>query len=612
MATLVVQAPVRTSRSPSPGNLIIDPNKIKSIVPNKHIPYCSPGPIPKETPVTPPASPDSDELPTSSILYPLSKHRKLQDGPRIYGIGADTLKEAIEEVSTRPLSDPQLVFPWLHGLHPENHIQQAFFTARRKGLRQIPRCLRSLTIVKCRDIAKSRLRGAIETHEILDSTGNEDASFLELDPKEGFSVRNFHIQIVKMATVSDIIVYKDDCTKFDVLKRTAIRIANAQKKYRETAQAAGIDIGEFNTFVLTCPFEDIEDEYPELVAVCAKGKHNPTTPDLLQLERQEMCTMSKASEISHNVWLGPTPDSTILPLLEEDEDLPDFDICIEASDLARAPDAMTLRKIANACGRQKIEFPSSGSIMPPTWSHNEVDSLLEMCRWIYQLANPEIEEDDPMSDEDGDIQMKSLPPPAKKIFLHCGDGYTETTLLAVTYFMYAECLPLHEAWIRLHRDEERNFFAYPSDVSLLTAIQPRIMQESPKGNGGIPSFVPTDPLWLKRMDGSLPSRILSYMYLGNLSHANNPELLKVLGIKRVLSVGEPVSWSKDKLENWGAENFLFVDCIQDNGVDPLTDEIQRCLEFLGKQIPVLSIYSTDKLLQRKENKTVAPLLFIVG
>jgi dual specificity MAP kinase phosphatase len=72
------------------------------------------------------------------------------------------------------------------------------------------------------------------------------------------------------------------------------------------------------------------------------------------------------------------------------------------------------------------------------------------------------------------------------------------------------------------------------------------------------------------------------MYLGNLTHANNPELLQRLGIKRILSVGEPVSWSKKDLDMWGHENLMMVDRVQDNGIDPLTSEFNRCLEFIGK------------------------------
>jgi len=302
-----------------------------------------------------------------------------------------------------------------------------------------------------------------------------------------------------------------------------------------------------------------------------------------------MCTMTRASEIAHNVWLGPTPDTSISIHAPEGEEEPEFNIFVEASDLARPPETPQLEKVANnsAICAQSIEFPSSGSIMPPTWSHAEVDALLEMCHWIHALANPSATTDhaDCEFDQDGDIQMTSMPPRGKKILIHCSDGYTETTLLALTYYMFVECIPVHEAWIRLHCEKRRNFFAYPSDVSLLVSIQPRIMQESPKSSGGIPSTIPDEPAWMKRLDGSLPSRLLPYMYLGNLAHANNPELLKALGISRVLSVGEPVSWTQDRLDEWGAENLMFVDKVQDNGVDGLTDEFPRCLEFIGRSPP---------------------------
>lgn len=81
------------------------------------------------------------------------------------------------------------------------------------------------------------------------------------------------------------------------------------------------------------------------------------------------------------------------------------------------------------------------------------------------------------------------------------------------------------------------------------------------------------------------------MYLGNLGHANNPELLRELGIGQVLSVGEPVSWSAEEEKAWnatggGSEKILSVNNVQDNGVDPLTEQFERCLEFIGKCLSV--------------------------
>lgn len=297
---------------------------------------------------------------------------------------------------------------------------------------------------------------------------------------------------------------------------------------------------------------------------------------VVQWERFEMCSMSRASEISNNVWQGPTPELASMLRDTKDEE---FDLLIEASDVASVPGPRLLEKLDKQLedGPQRMEFPSSGSIIPPTGENRDVDDLVNTVRWMYYLANPE--EPEQKEDADGDIPMVSLVKKPRKILIHCGDGYTESSLLAIAYFVFAEGVPVHEAWLRLHCEKKRNFFAYPSDVAFLTSVQRRLLQESPAAQGLNLSRLP-DPAWLGKMDGSLPSRILPYMYLGNLTHANNPELLWALGIRRILSIGEPVSWTDAELRVWGEENLMFVDQVQDNGIDPLTQEFDRCLEFI--------------------------------
>ncbi|KKY23730.1 putative dual specificity protein phosphatase pps1 [Diplodia seriata] len=351
-----------------------------------------------------------------------------------------------------------------------------------------------------------------------------------------------------MATVSDIIVYSDEKTPREEAVRLAAQISAAQRAWRERHVVTGCDVQDFNTFVVS-----------------------------VYWERLEMCTMSEASEISHNVFMGPTPDPEL-----GISSASDFDVLVETSDQARCPDSRSLQAASKMLEKSKrptlsLSFPSSGSIVPPTWSHSEVDSLMEMCHWMYRIANP-MDATDSGIDEDGDSDMNDKTDRSRKLLIHCADGYTESSLLGLTYFMFAEGLPVHEAWVRLHRDRGRNFFAYSSDVALLTSIQPRILQESPRFGGSILTL--QEPAWLSKLDGSLPSRILPYMYLGNLNHANNPELLRELGITRVLSVGEPVSWSRETLEEFGTENLLYIDRVQDNGVDPLTEEFGRCLRFI--------------------------------
>jgi dual specificity MAP kinase phosphatase len=360
------------------------------------------------------------------------------------------------------------------------------------------------------------------------------------------------------------------------------------------------------------------------------------------MERLEMSLMTRASEIAPNVYVGPTPDPSILPLSGAPGGT-EYDVLIEASDLAQMPDAAAIESHNETLNDRDdssvlhIDIPGSGSIMPPTWSHAEVDGLMGLCRWIWEITHEDdtqepvqqlaelaketiVDSESGQLDDDGDTIMttpspstsstslaSAVAPPVtipaprqkpKKVLIHCPDGYTETTLIALTYYMYAHGLTVAEAWIRLHVDGERNFFAYATDVAVLTAIQPRILSESPvrraegAGAGGVGAALDAarreEPEWLSKLDGSLPSRILPHMYLGNLGHANNPSLLRELGIGRVVSVGERVSCSEALGEGvvregpFAGVEFCMVDGVQDNGVDSLSSEFDRCLDFIGE------------------------------
>lgn len=462
-------------------------------------------------------------------------------------------------------------------------MQQAFFVQRRRALRRTPGCLRSITIVKADgDLAFARLKGAIAPNEFLQS--GSIAEFIEVDPKEGFSVRNFQIQAAKTAVTSDIIVYGDDRPSVQSL---AFDIAAAQARWRELHDTQGQPLPAYNTFICTASFREFEKHHPEIVAVDASGNLTGRVIDFFHQERREMYEMTKASEISHNVWLGPTPD-------QGSDDERQFDVLIECSDLGHL-DPAALKTIAESqeqpLKHPYVDFPSSGSILPPTWSHSEADGILETCKWIYCLAhgtNPHFE----TTDTDGDSVMSDATESpdstviARKILIHCADGYTESTLLGIAYFSYSTGLPIPDAWLRLHTEMQRNFFAYPTDVALLTAIAPRLLSESPvcsdRNLSDITAQIRDEPRWFSGLDGSLPSRVLDYMYLGNLGHANNPELLKAMGIRQILSVGEMAMWRDGEREEWGEDNICVVQGVQDNGIDPLTEEFERCLKFIGK------------------------------
>lgn len=602
MATIALPRPIAPHRSPSPIGPLVSPLCLDPIntqatsqcpvpVPNKHIPACPPGPVPSaESSVPPPPSPaeEEDKNQPQSLLFPPDNYTRLQAGPySVYEIDAGGVAAALDHLARQPLPDPSQVFPWFHGLHPNNQIQQTFFISRRRSLRRTPACIRGVTIVKADgDLAVSRLKGAVAPQEFLQF--GHGAEFVEADPKEGFSVRNFHIQAAKAAMTSDIIVYGGDDV---VVRKLGWDIAAAQRRWREKHDTQGHTLPVYNTFICVAPFSDFEARHPEIVAVDSDGHPTGRIVDLTAQERAEMYAMAKASEISHNVWLGPTPDPTTA---EEEKG---YDILIECTDLGRLNPA-ALRAIAEnpdePIHQPYLEFPSSGSILAPSWSHAEADGVLETCKWIYHLAHgtypsPAGAE----TDDDGDSTMGDSCEPARRnrrrtprtILIHCADGYTESTMLGIAYYSYSTGLPVPEAWLNLHTIKRRNFFAYPSDVALLSAIAPRLLHESPvcagKTLAEITALVKKEPKWFAGLDGSFPSRITDYMYLGNLTHANNPSLLKALGINQILSVGETAMWRDGELEEWGTDNVCLVQGVQDNGIDPLTDEFERCLEFIG-------------------------------
>lgn len=555
-------------------------------VPNKHIPVCPPGPVPLQEPNTPPPSPGKPEHDSQpSLLYPPTDFNHVDSGPlTVYDLSAAQVAEALDYASRQPLPEPSLVFPWLHGLHPLNHLQLSFFTARSRALRKTPSCLRGITLVKTDgDLTVSRLKGAISPHEFLCSASTP--AFQDVDPKDGFSVRNFQIQSAKSAMTSDIVVYGHDLSG---TRKLAWNVAAAQERWRDKHSTQGHPIPTYNTFVCVSPFDEFEKNYPELVAVDSTGLLTGNVIDFVHQERKEMYAMTTPSEISPNVWMGPTLDRGT------DEGRL-FDIQIECSDMGRL-DPAALQAIAESPAAEPkqafLDFPSSGSILPSSWSHAEADGIIETCRWIYCLAHGTYPSSNGAhSDQDGDTIMSEDPPHfavhPRKILIHCGDGYTESTMLGIAYYSYSTGRPIPDAWLNLHKTLGRNFFAYPADVSLLTSISSRLLSESPvlgdRSLSDVESLTATEPDWLPGIDGSFPSRVLDYMYLGNLGHANNPDLLKALGIRQILSVGETAMWRDGALEDWGSENVCTVQCVEDNGIDPLTEEFERCLEFIGKQ-----------------------------
>ena len=252
MATVVVQQQHTLRHSTPPPSITpaLTVNRRSSPIPNKHLPVCPTGPSPYV-----PEQPESSALRAAtdhppSLLYPPDGFLRISypPAPTVYGIDAVTLSEALDHQASQPLPDPALMYPWLHGLHPDNRLQLGFFSNRKRAQRKPPKCWRSITVVKLgSDLTKARIKGAVCANEVI----SPSSRFLMADPPEGFSVRNFQIQTAKVAALSDIVVYAEDGASKSELLALAENFAEAQQAWRLKNDPLQ-ERPAYNTFVLTC------------------------------------------------------------------------------------------------------------------------------------------------------------------------------------------------------------------------------------------------------------------------------------------------------------------------------------------------------------------------
>ncbi|KAG9126542.1 tyrosine/serine/threonine protein phosphatase pps1 [Ceratobasidium sp. 392] len=557
------------------------------------------------------------------------------------------------------------------------------------------------------------LQSAMSPHEIV-TDGDEPAEFVKARVPDGISLRNFGIQTATYATISDIVVYSPrGATRAATELARRIKIAverkaedrwvrmRAANKVVNEEEGPGQD-GEigygtgllaYNVFVVTDPFEVFERDHPYLVAVNTKGR-DVTRIDFFAREKEEMRELTKASEIADGVWLGNTQDVPMPPMYAHDPNAwpvpypdpfdstgnPDgYDICIECHEQAGFCTAAQLHQAEqhlmnlDACWEERVRgisgtgtpqgsafgvfgvSPSSTPVPPrpapnpssvihmsfpasPPSSQATLSQLLPFIAFLQRC-------------------VRATPRPAK-ILIHSGDGYTESSVLALCYLMLERRISLPEAYLELQCTRQRSFFVYPSDVGVLRRVESRLGVEgrgereegsaagrwrwgsvgaswrsgsmsvtnpaslfggdssrgsTPAPNSPVPSRgstpaaggqrktrarASTSPLlpaivdhqtWFNdpRFDGSFPSRVLPFLYLGNLAHAGNVHMLHALGITHVVSVGECALvpgqqgglWTE---EREGRISVLDIKGVCDDGIDSLRTEIGPVVDWIDR------------------------------
>lgn len=350
-------------------------------------------------------------------------------------------------------------------------------------------------------------------------------------------------------------------------------------------------------------------------------------------------------------------------------------------DLAELRQLMFKFSIAShraGCEYHMLEFPPAGSVGIGDCKKENLLAVVNTCKLLHLYA-----------------LSTSSDPDVAAALIYCLDGYTELSLLVLSYVMYARNASLDEAILVLHCEFQRPFYIFASDVHILRKLEPLLRQLLPLvkkvdwsalevfldeeitrvllapgsrprhavggsvgntvgssggfaqgysvgnsvgssvgnsfGNAHASSFrsnsspevrhnvtfamsaardacleqpLLLDTDWVADVDGSLPSRILPYLYLGSLKHANSLALLSKLGISKIISVGERLDWlsvksfqdnnaiSVREIDGGNIESIsisgsspvdavLKVNNLQDDGIDDLAWSLPEMLAFIA-------------------------------
>lgn len=686
----------------------------------------------------------------------------------------------------KPLPPTKDMFPWLHGLHADNFAQRQYFISQlgqfalENTTHSKPESARFLMCVNSSSkslLDQPLLKNTVRLHEILQpidisksevailvkdivnkifedeeqSTIDEltklffDDSiamnhlpvFLNLDPDSGVSLRNFHIQVAKLALCSDFIVYcfhKNHSTSSCDCGAMAriIWLAQEYGAYNDSLQKS-----RYNVFIpddavcleelllkgTECSgFNELFTFKPNNSVLASSLESNKKTQINFNLdafksntlsiwdndyqikEKIETTRMSAATKIHKNVWVGNIWDHQIMitQLHKNPEDM-DFRGSKKLKDLycdpgnsiitkdtsnsndifnylphpkanwrlfihchndASFPDLPTLSSLLfkytisshHSIDQEfhTLEFPPSGSIGLGDCRKETLMAIVNTCKLLYLYS----------SSTSNDLDVLSS-------LIYCSDGYTELSLLVLCYLMYSQNIELGQAILELHLDYGRPFYIFNSDVTILKKLEVILNKFSPLTMGTsinwreletitskelnelfLPqrtSSIPNQPIaknlklgyivndsdtesssdsddedfectdgsstpadWVKDVEGSLPSRVLPYLYLGSLKHANSLPLLSKLGIKKIISVGEPLFWlhgarfqknfnisideldhgniemynivpSNPKASSCSVETVMKVNNLQDDGIDELSSSLPSILKYIDNE-----------------------------
>lgn len=437
--------------------------------------------------------------------------------------------------------------------------------------------------------------------------------FKDVDPRSNYSIRNLHIQVAKWATVSDIVLYSTGTPKAtSKLLQFANLISTAQKAhYRRSFANPGILASKpvnYNlakkTFVLNVTSDRIRKflaYQPQLFTTSlSKKPHNlPDQLDLLAVETSYIGSFSAARVVGGN---GDQVESQA-----ESTKMKPMEIPTEI-----ASDISSLAIVAADTG--VVKFGNSDDAIDKTAYRCLID-----CRNIAlgsftiskidQLIRSIQREDDSNDQIKIFFALNSWDPfifinLCKFMYLHGQRGRGDTlifssrlpcedaVLLPLVYIMYSKGLSVKDAVLDYMNSCQRSM---PNILHrhklLLTELDHLMPKYSPvipgnehRNHYGVDydfeykygELKSEGESWLFSKSG-FPSLIFDNMYLGSVDHANNFELLRHLGITRVLSIGCKVDGKSAYIDE-----HVEIEDVLDDGADAIFPHFDKCVEFIRR------------------------------
>ncbi|KZT42199.1 hypothetical protein SISSUDRAFT_980478 [Sistotremastrum suecicum HHB10207 ss-3] len=474
---------------------------------------------------------------------------------------------------------------------------------------------------------------SFKSHELLSPTS---PTFLPLNVPDGISLRNFGIQTSVYARISDIVVYSPTGQS---TSRAVLALAERFKIAHETLAASRPDTApSYNVFVLMAPPSSLP---PYIIT-------HP--PPLALAEKAEMHALTRSSEILPGIFLGNAAD---VPCWSDQEPMtnvfdssnnPDgYDLCVQCHDGASIPSSQHIRRAEEHLQTLSALWQTGFTSVPPSRPPPNAQSILH----LPFPSSPSLQTNPIPAITTFLTFIQSLIHASRrsKVLIYSQDGYTESSVLALSLIMAEKRCSLPEAYLELQNRRHRSFFVYESDLAILRRVEQKYCtpqsvgrsrergdrdrwpwsnfgrnnnNASPVPAGDAPSSPPSSKVgrssrnhssslpvlphgadhysWMNnpRFDGSLPSRVLPFLYLGNLNHACNAYMLHALGITHVVSVGEsalipdepssPAPSGKPHGAGtlWLEEREGRIKNVSDDGIDSLRLQLRSICEWIDR------------------------------